>query len=64
MIAKKKRYKVTVRAGDAVIGSVMVEAKDRDAAARAGIERLWTPAHAAGGTEPQAHVERVSGEGG
>lgn len=64
MIAKKKRYRVTVRTGETTVGSVMVEAKDRDGAARAGIDKLWTPEHAASGATPETHVERVSGEGG
>jgi hypothetical protein len=64
---KKKRYRVTVKvegSADEPIGSVVVEAKDRDAASRLGIEKLWKPELEASGGRPETHVERVSGEGG
>ncbi|HZR80247.1 MAG TPA: hypothetical protein VFD92_04040 [Candidatus Binatia bacterium] len=65
----KKRYRVTVTAvggssSGTALGSVVVEAKDRDAASRLGIEKLWKPDLEAGGARPDTHVERITGEGG
>lgn len=66
---KSKRYRVTVKAVDAgatetVVGSVMVEAMDRDAAGKIAIQKLWTPELEQSGAKPATHAERVAGEGG
>ena len=66
---KSKRYRVTVKAVDAAavestVGSVFVDAKDRDAAGRLGLQKLWTPELEESGAKPATHVERVAGEGG
>ncbi len=65
----KKRYRVTVKAVDAstaetTVGSVIVEAKDRDAASRLGLEKLWRPELEQTGAQARTHVERIAGEGG
>ncbi len=64
----KKRYRVTVRAIDAAgeteLGSVVVDAADRDAASRIGLEKLWKPELERAGARPGTHVERIAGEGG
>lgn len=64
----KKRYRVTVKAlgatGETELGSVVVDADDRDAASRIGLEKLWKPELEQAGARPQTHVERITGEGG
>lgn len=64
-----KRYRVTVKAiggpsPETTLGSVVVDAKDRDAAGRLGREKLWKPELEATGARPDVHVERIAGEGG
>jgi hypothetical protein len=63
-----KRYRVTVKAvggaAETPLGSVVVDAKDRDAAERLGREKLWKPELEASGARPDVHVERIAGEGG
>jgi hypothetical protein len=66
---KSKRYRVTVKAVDeaateTIVGSVMVEAMDRDAASRIALQKLWTPELEKSGARPATHAERVAGEGG
>jgi hypothetical protein len=66
---KSKRYRVTVKAVDeasteTIVGSVMVEAMDRDAAGRIALQKLWTPELERSGARPATHAERVAGEGG
>lgn len=65
----KKRYRVTVKsmgpaAEETVLGSVIVEAKDRDAAGQLGLAKLWKAELEATGARPETHVERIAGEGG
>jgi hypothetical protein len=65
----KKRYRVTVSAVEgsastSTVGSVVVEAKDRESASRLGIQKLWTADLEKTGAHPEAHVERITGEGG
>lgn len=69
MIAKKKRYRVTVKAvgpggSETTLGSVVVDAKDREAALRLGREKLWTAEQEATGATADVHAERIAGEGG
>ena len=69
MLAKKKRYRVTVKAvhpasGETSVGTVLVEAKDREGALRLGREKLWTAEHEASGASAEVHAERIAGEGG
>lgn len=69
MIAKKKRYRVTVKAvgpgeTETTLGNVVVEAKDRESALRLGREKLWTAEHEASGATADVHAERIAGEGG
>jgi hypothetical protein len=68
-IMKSKRYRVTVKAVDAgsaekVVGSVIVEAADRDAAGRLALQKLWTEDLEQSGSRPVTHAERIAGEGG
>ena len=65
----KKRYRVSVKAIDSSsnatdLGSVVVEAKDRDAAMRIGKAKLWTPELEQSGASAETHAERIAGEGG
>jgi hypothetical protein len=64
----KKRYRVTVKAvdggGERAVGSVVVEARDRDAASQAGLAKLWTKDLETSGARAETHVERIAGEGG
>jgi len=66
---KKKRYRVTVKAvgstgGDRTVGTVVIEAHERVDAERMAIQKLWGNEQASAGGEPQAHAERITGEGG
>ena len=64
----RKRYRVTVKAvessGERALGSVVVEARDRDTASQAGLAKLWTKELEASGARAETHVERIAGEGG
>ena len=64
----KKRYRVTVKAveggGEREVGSIILEAHDRDAASQAGLTKLWTKDLEASGARAETHVERIAGEGG
>jgi hypothetical protein len=65
----RKRFRVTVRAvdasgGESEVGSLTVDAKDRNEASQKVLARLWTPELEASGKTPATHAERVTGEGG
>lgn len=66
---RSKRFRVTVKAvGEAVeekvVGSVIVDAADREAAGRIALQKLWTPELEQSGAKPATHAERIAGEGG
>jgi hypothetical protein len=66
---KSKRYRVTVKALDAasterIVGSVVIDAPDREAAGRIALQKLWTPELEQSGARPATHAERIAGEGG
>jgi hypothetical protein len=66
---KSKRYRVTVKAVDAaaketIVGSVVIEAGDRDAAGRLALQKLWTAELEQSGAKAVTHAERIAGEGG
>jgi len=66
---KSKRYRVTVKAVDSssaetIVGAVVVEAMDHDAAGRLALQKLWTTEHEKSGAKPITHAERITGEGG
>jgi hypothetical protein len=66
---KSKRYRVTVKAVDqasaeTIVGAVVVDAADREAAGRLALQKLWTAELEQSGARPVTHAERITGEGG
>jgi hypothetical protein len=66
---RSKRFRVTVKAvrdaqEEQVVGSVIVDAADREKAGRLALQKLWTPELEQSGAKPATHAERIAGEGG
>ncbi len=66
---KSKRYRVTVKAmaqdgEETTVGSVIVEAPERELAGKLALQKLWTPELEKSGAKPATHAERIAGEGG
>ena len=66
---RSKRFRVTVRpvsesAEEKILGTVIVDAPDRQAAGRIALQKLWTPELEGSGAKPATHCERIAGEGG